>query len=233
MVTDARTAMREALACQHAIAPAAVRHFLPRPADGWSGLAAPGFRTLPCAGEKEPESAGTPARDARPTLEHAWFWLAAVMDPEIPVLSVVDLGIVRHLEWQDAAEGRELVVTWTPTYSGCPAIETINADMKAALTAHGVDAVRFKLQLSPAWTTDWLTAAGRRKLQAYGIAPPACDACVAREIVAGMARRMPAVACPRCSSPHTHCLSPAGSTRCKALYVCDDCLEPFDYFKPH
>ncbi|TAM09225.1 MAG: phenylacetate-CoA oxygenase subunit PaaJ [Nevskiaceae bacterium] len=174
-----------------------------------------------------------PVRAHEPTLQQIWAWLAGVTDPEIPVLSVVDLGIVRDLQWQEAPSGRELILTWTPTYSGCPAVEVINADMKAALVAHGVGNVRLKLQLSPAWTTDWITPAGRQKLRVYGIAPPACGACVAREIVAGMARRMPAVECPRCGSRHTHCLSPAGSTRCKALYACDDCLEPFDYFKPH
>ncbi|HEU0197378.1 MAG TPA: 1,2-phenylacetyl-CoA epoxidase subunit PaaD [Nevskiaceae bacterium] len=182
---------------------------------------------------REPEKGCAPARGPGSTLDQVWSWLAEVMDPEIPVLSVVDLGIVRDLHWQAGATGPELVLTWTPTYSGCPAIEVINADMRRALTAHGVDRVRLKLQLSPAWTTDWLSPAGRAKLKHYGIAPPACGACVAREITTHMARREPAVECPHCGSMHTHCLSPAGSTRCKALYVCDDCREPFDYFKVH
>lgn len=166
-------------------------------------------------------------------LDVVWGWLGEVLDPEIPVLSVVDLGIVRDVAWQLGKSGFELVVTWTPTYSGCPAIEVINSDIQHTLEAHGVERVRLKLQLSPAWTTDWLSVAGRQKLKAYGIAPPACSSCVARQITMNMARRAPAVECPRCGSVRTRCLSPSGSTRCKALYVCDSCLEPFDYFKAH
>lgn len=171
-------------------------------------------------------------------LEQVWAWLGEVMDPEIPVLSVVDLGIVRGLHWEGSDEDAQLVLTYTPTYSGCPALEVINADMKAALHTHGISNVRLEQRLSPAWTTDWLTDSGRQRLKTYGIAPPACDSCVARKIATSMAQRAatnaaPAVECPQCGSHHTHISSAAGSTRCKALYVCDNCREPFDYFKPH
>lgn len=189
------------------------------------------YAPLPACGYPVPHAGGAAGRQV--PLPRVWAWLAEVMDPEIPVLSVVDLGIVRDVYWQNEDGVHELVVTYTPTYSGCPAAEVINADMRGVLAAHGIAHVRMKRQLSPAWTTDWLTDAGRQHLKACGIAPPACGSCVAREIAVGMARREPAVECPCCGSLHTHCVSPFGSTRCKALYVCNACLEPFDYFKPH
>ncbi len=153
---------------------------------------------------------------APPDTTQIWGWLAEIPDPEIPVISVVDLGIVRDVAWQDGA----CVVTITPTYSGCPATEVIGADITRALQARGIAQVRLQRQLSPAWTTDWLSDAGREKLHAYGIAPP---------LPAGMRQ----VACPRCGSPRTALISEFGSTPCKSLHRCEDCLEPFDHFKCH
>ncbi|WP_435105733.1 1,2-phenylacetyl-CoA epoxidase subunit PaaD [Arhodomonas sp. AD133] len=150
-------------------------------------------------------------------------WLAQVTDPEIPVLTIEDLGILRDVRW----DGDELVVTITPTYSGCPAMRTIEQGVQDVLHAHGVERVRVEEQLSPAWTTDWLSDAGREKLRAYGIAPPAGRATSKRALFAPL----PAVACPRCGSTNTTRVSEFGSTACKAQYRCDDCLEPFDYFK--
>jgi ring-1,2-phenylacetyl-CoA epoxidase subunit PaaD len=160
---------------------------------------------------------------ARPSADDVWSWLAEVPDPEIPVISVVDLGIVRGVAWV----GETLVVTITPTYSGCPATSVIAFDIEAALRGRGVDRLRIERRLSPAWTTAWLSEAGREKLRAYGIAPPvegtaACGAGSRREV---------AVACPRCGSTATEKVSQFGSTPCKASYRCTDCLEPFDYFK--
>jgi ring-1,2-phenylacetyl-CoA epoxidase subunit PaaD len=154
-------------------------------------------------------------------------WLRQVPDPEIPVLSVVDLGVVRHAAW----EGDTCVVVITPTYSGCPAMQEIRQDIEHVLRAHGVRSVRVETRLAPAWTTDWLSERGRAALQAYGVAPP-----VERAIdVSGMVRRTeaPAVPCPLCGSRDTRLLSGFGSTSCKALYRCMACREPFDYFKPH
>jgi ring-1,2-phenylacetyl-CoA epoxidase subunit PaaD len=162
-------------------------------------------------------------------------WLGEVMDPEVPVVSVVDLGIVRDVQWQ--AESEAWAVTVTPTYSGCPATEVIAASIREALQAHGVGEVQVRTQLSPAWTTDWMTPKGRDALRDYGIAPPVLRASDAGnsqviDITALMPHRA-AVPCPRCASRKTRLLSQFGSTACKALYQCSDCLEPFDYFKPH
>ena len=167
-------------------------------------------------------------------------WLDAVMDPEVPVISVVDLGIVRDVQWQPAATPGDdpvALVTVTPTYSGCPATEVIAQSIKDALHGHGVRNVAVRTQISPAWTTDWMTPKGRDALRAYGIAPPAaCAPGVAPtqvvDIGALMAPRV-VVPCPQCASRHTRLLSQFGSTACKALYQCRQCLEPFDYFKPH
>ena len=167
-------------------------------------------------------------------------WLDAVMDPEVPVISVVDLGIVREVQWQSAATPGEdpvALVTVTPTYSGCPATEVIAQSIKDALHGHGVRNVVVRTQLSPAWTTDWMTLKGREALRAYGIAPPA--ACApggsGTQVVDIGALLVPreVVPCPQCASRHTRLLAQFGSTACKALYQCRDCLEPFDYFKPH
>jgi ring-1,2-phenylacetyl-CoA epoxidase subunit PaaD len=140
--------------------------------------------------------------------------LAQVPDPEIPVLSVLDLGVIRHLRFRP--DGR-LEVGVTPTYSGCPANAVIKADVVRALEAAGIASVAVDV-LSPPWSSDWLSGEGRRKLEAFGIAPPS--------------RRADApAACPRCGSPRTERVSEFGSTPCKALYRCEACLEPFDYFK--
>ncbi|OZI66106.1 phenylacetate-CoA oxygenase subunit PaaJ [Bordetella genomosp. 1] len=154
-------------------------------------------------------------------------WLEAVPDPEIPVLSVVDLGVVREVRFDDAT----CVVTITPTYSGCPAMREISEDITRTLQAHGVAQVRIETRLSPAWTTDWMSERGRAALKGYGIAAPAERAID----ISGISRRQaaPAIACPRCGSQNTRMISHFGSTSCKALYRCLACHEPFDYFKTH
>jgi len=153
-------------------------------------------------------------------------WLHEVPDPEIPVISVVDLGIVRDV----ARRGDSWVVTITPTYSGCPAMREIEQDVISLLQRKGLADVRVEITLSPAWTTDWMSERGKQALQGYGIAPPqerAVD-------VSGLMRRSePAVPCPQCGSTHTRLISRFGSTACKALYRCQGCSEPFDYFKTH
>lgn len=161
------------------------------------------------------------AVDARPGAADIWRWLDEVPDPEIPVLSVNDLGIVRGVE----VEADGVVVTVTPTYSGCPATAVIAVSIEEGLRRKGVDRVRIKTQISPAWTTDWISPAGREKLKAYGIAPPEGAAC------AGAAMRNAPKECPRCGSAHVEEVSRFGSTPCKASWRCADCLEPFDYFK--
>ncbi|MFG1264813.1 MULTISPECIES: 1,2-phenylacetyl-CoA epoxidase subunit PaaD [Xanthobacter] len=166
-----------------------------------------------------------------PSLDEVWHWLSQVPDPEIPVLSLVDLGIVREVAWSDDT----LVVTVTPTYSGCPATGIINIDIERELNARGVAKVRLERRLSPPWTTDWMSAEGREKLRAYGIAPPVDDTAADGRSLA-LARRLTSgsnltVACPRCGSAQTEKVSQFGSTACKASYRCLSCLEPFDYFK--
>ena len=148
-----------------------------------------------------------------PSLVDVWGWLDEVPDPEIPVISVVDLGIVRDVAW----EGETLVVTVTPTYSGCPATSVISLDIETALRAKGIETLELRRQLSPAWTTDWLSEKGRAKLEAYGIAPPQ---------PAGGPER-----CPHCGAKDVERISQFGSTPCKAHWRCKKCLEPFDYFK--
>ncbi|MCX7069956.1 MAG: phenylacetate-CoA oxygenase subunit PaaJ [Gammaproteobacteria bacterium] len=173
------------------------------------------------------------AAAAPPSLDQVWTWLAEVPDPEIPVISITDLGIVRDARY----DGAQLVVTVTPTYSGCPATEVIAEQIRAALAAHGIADARMETRLSPAWTTDWLSDEGRRKLHDYGIAPPVGRAAANEHAVdLSRLRRMaaaPVVACPRCGSTRTEVLSPSGSTPCKSLYRCTACREPFDYFKCH
>ena len=168
-----------------------------------------------------------------PSLEEIWAWLDSVSDPEIPILSVVDLGIVRDVRWIEenristATDERELVptvvVTVTPTYSGCPAMAVIKNDIQRALLQRGISRVSFETQLSPAWTTDWMTERGRKRLHEYGIAPPEPQA----------ANPSTLIPCPRCGSSDTRLVSRFGSTPCKAFYICNSCLEPFDYFKCH
>jgi ring-1,2-phenylacetyl-CoA epoxidase subunit PaaD len=162
--------------------------------------------------------------------ERAWDVLSAVLDPEVPVLSVRDLGIVRDV----IDHGEELEVVLTPTYSGCPATEAIERSVLDALQAEGLGPARASLRRAPAWTTDWISEEGKRKLREYGIAPPH-TVVPAEAGVQGIRifRRQPepAIACPHCGSTHTERLSPFGSTACKALYRCLACREPFDYFK--
>lgn len=155
--------------------------------------------------------------------EDIWQWMEEVSDPEIPVLTVVDLGIVRKVDM----EGSTPVVTITPTYSGCPAMNTIEEEIKEKLAEHGYADAEVKTVLDPAWTTDWMTDSGRKKLEEYGIAPPAAGS-VNKKALFGEADK---VRCPQCKSEKTHMVSQFGSTACKAMYQCDDCLEPFDYFK--
>ncbi len=167
------------------------------------------------------------------TTEQVWSWLGEVADPEIPVISVVDLGIVRDVAF-DGVHGETCVVTITPTYSGCPAMQVIADSVKEALLAHGLIDVRIVSRLSPAWTTDWMSEAGKAALKGYGIAPPVQHAIDISGLHAGIRRRAaPDVSCPNCGSPHTQLTSEFGSTPCKALYKCLDCREPFDYFKCH
>jgi ring-1,2-phenylacetyl-CoA epoxidase subunit PaaD len=154
----------------------------------------------------------------------AWAVLDGVPDPEIPVLSVVDLGIVREVAESD--DGRTVTVTVTPTYSGCPATEVIMRDVRTALEA-SYDAVDVRTRLSPAWTTDWLSDAGREKLHGFGIAPPA-----GRTTLPLVDVGTPA-ACPRCGSAQVEEIAGFGSTPCKALWRCTSCKEPFDYMKVH
>jgi ring-1,2-phenylacetyl-CoA epoxidase subunit PaaD len=164
------------------------------------------------------------------TLEAAWKVLATIPDPEIPVISIVELGIVRNVR----RDGDALVVTVTPTYSGCPATAMIEADIVKALNQAGTTTCRVETQLAPAWTTDSIAPAARERLRAYGIVPPG-ERSVVHPVDIGGLRRKPAaaIACPRCGSARTIELSRFGSTPCKAQYRCEDCREPFDYFKPH
>jgi ring-1,2-phenylacetyl-CoA epoxidase subunit PaaD len=152
-----------------------------------------------------------------------WQLLETVCDPEVPVLSILDLGIVR-----DVTEIKgQIVITITPTYSGCPAMNVIEMEIRATLFEAHFKNVLIKSVLKPAWTTDWLSENGKRKLEKYGIAPPV----EASGHVGVLFGRLPAVKCPQCGSKKTEMVSLFGSTACKALYKCLDCLEPFDYFK--
>ena len=149
----------------------------------------------------------------RPDLDTIRAWLDQVPDPEIPAISLVDLGVIRDLQWQEEA----LQVTVTPTYSGCPATSLINMEIERALRENGIENVEIKRQISPPWTTDWLSDKGREKLEAYGIAPPQ---------PAGGPEK-----CPHCGGTDLEKISQFGSTPCKAQWRCRSCLEPFDYFK--
>ncbi len=148
--------------------------------------------------------------------------LWGISDPEIPVLSIMDMGIVREIK----ENGNEVTVSITPTYSGCPAMDTIKDDINIALTQAGFKSV-VNLVLTPAWTTDWITEEGRKKLAAYGIAPP-LDAASDKSV---LLHGKKIIKCPQCGSENTVLVSQFGSTACKALFKCEDCLEPFDYFK--
>ncbi|MFY9986757.1 MAG: 1,2-phenylacetyl-CoA epoxidase subunit PaaD [Chthoniobacterales bacterium] len=235
----------------------------------------------------------TDMQTSLPSLEEIWTWLDSVSDPEIPVLSVIDLGIVRKVKWIEENGSSTLVVNVTPTYSGCPAIAVIKNDIQRELQQRGINRVRIETQLSPAWTTDWMTKRGRTRLLEYGIAPPGpcarlsrsfqrqsgegatlqhsttpslrpqevehslsdearaqcCQplevglASEARSTTGGWRSRKheheapgaqdDAICCPRCGSSDTRVVSQFGSTPCKAFYICNSCLEPFDYFKCH
>ncbi len=168
-----------------------------------------------------------------------WALLHEVPDPEIPVLSICDLGIVREVRSEPRVE-----VLLTPTYAGCPAMHAIEESVLAALHSHGYADAQVRTTLAPPWTTDWITPAGRARLKEYGIAPPgaaragsdgnAAGAGAAQPVrFATIGRKEQPVACPLCDSTHTELLSQFGSTACKALYRCLDCREPFDYFKPY
>lgn len=168
-----------------------------------------------------------------PAVEDVWAWLADVEDPEIPALSVVDLGIVRDIQWSSDPAGAECVVTITPTYSGCPATDTIAQSIRDTLLRHGVTRSKLVTRISPAWTTEWLSADAHRKLRDYGIAPPVAHLIPISAIGRGPRPALLPVACPRCASERSELTSQFGSTPCKALYRCLDCLEPFDLFKCH
>lgn len=155
-----------------------------------------------------------------------WRLLESVMDPELPVLSVVDLGIVRTVQ----LEGTAVEVVITPTYTGCPAMDVITMQLKIVLASAGYSPVTIQSVLSPAWTTEWMSEAGKDKLKAYGIAPPNPKQSVCTP---EYFQREEAVECPHCGSYQTNMISEFGSTACKALYRCSACQEPFDYFKCH
>ncbi|MDQ8936563.1 1,2-phenylacetyl-CoA epoxidase subunit PaaD [Acinetobacter rudis] len=157
-------------------------------------------------------------------VERCWKILEQVADPEIPVLSILDLGMVRGIELNPKDE---IVVRLTPTYSGCPAVDLLKTQIVEALAAEGMTPVQVLVDLSEAWTTDWMSESGKKKLQAYGIAPPQGEAQHCGTHVA----LTDGVPCPHCLSQDTRILSEFSSTACKALYRCQSCLEPFDYFK--
>ncbi|OPZ04299.1 MAG: putative 1,2-phenylacetyl-CoA epoxidase, subunit D [Alphaproteobacteria bacterium ADurb.BinA305] len=165
-------------------------------------------------------------------VDKVWATLEPLTDPEIPVVTLRELGILRDV--RETAAGIEVVIT--PTYSGCPAMGQIEDDVRASLEQAGI-AARVITQLAPAWTTDWMSDEAKEKLRAYGIAPPhrTCGSSGGEVSVLKFVRRQPtaAVACPQCGSTHTVVTSEFGSTACKALYKCLDCQEPFDYFKPY
>lgn len=154
------------------------------------------------------------------TKQNIWDILNAVLDPEVPVLSVVDLGIVRDVNIKDdVAE-----ITITPTYTGCPATEVIATNIRLALIENGIMDFKILTSITPPWTTDWITGEGKKKLEEYGIAPPKGKA--GEMVTEG-------IVCPQCKSTNTIMISEFGSTACKSLFKCNDCKEPFDYFKCH
>ncbi len=156
-----------------------------------------------------------------------WTLLQEVPDPEIPVISIVDLGVVRDVKIKDDC----LEVVMTPTYSGCPAMGIMEIDVLSKLAENGFDDVKVSRRLSPAWTTDWMSDAGRDKLKQYGIAAPIDEYKGCLPCAGGLIESDMTIHCPQCGSAKTECISPFGSTACKANYRCLDCLEPFDYFK--
>jgi ring-1,2-phenylacetyl-CoA epoxidase subunit PaaD len=163
------------------------------------------------------------AADTIELRQRAWDAAAQVVDPEIPVLTIADLGVLREVT---VSEGH-VEVTITPTYSGCPAMNMIALEIALALERAGFQNPKIRSVLSPAWTTDWMSQEGRRKLRDYGIAPPQAGG--SRRALFGVER----ITCPQCGSDNTEVLSEFGSTACKALWRCKSCREPFDYFKCH
>ena len=179
---------------------------------------------------ERPAIATAAAGPTTPALDVVWDALSTVPDPEIPVVSIVELGIVRNVAWNE----RRLQVDITPTYSGCPATEMIATLIRERLAAIGVHDVDLMQRLSPPWSTDWIAPEAKEKLNAFGIAPPHVTR--GRVDVTGISplrHAAMAIACPRCGSTQTKLLSQFGSTACKAQYRCTACLEPFDYFRPH
>ena len=162
-----------------------------------------------------------------PTREQIFEWLGEVTDPEVPVLTILDLGIVRDVQLSPG--GGEVKVSITPTYSGCPAMDAIGMNIRLALSGHGIKKVNVDLQLQPAWTTDWMTEEGKTKLKEYGIAPPG-RLTKNRPLALFEEEEVP---CPRCDSINTKLVSNFGATSCKAAYVCNSCHEPFEHFKCH
>jgi ring-1,2-phenylacetyl-CoA epoxidase subunit PaaD len=160
------------------------------------------------------------------SVEKVWSLLETVTDPEVPVLTIIDLGIVRDVKVQD----NKVEIIITPTYSGCPAMDVISMNIRMALLQEGITNISIKQNLSPAWTTDWMTEEGKQKLKAYGIAPPQYKQVVCEPEAFA---KEEAIQCPLCNSYNTRLVSQFGSTACKALYQCNDCKEPFDYFKCH
>ena len=160
--------------------------------------------------------------------QNIWKILEQVTDPEVPVLTITDLGIVRDVKIDNTPLGNGgIEVVITPTYTGCPAMDMIAMNIKLALIENGYTNFKITAVLSPAWTTDWMSEDGKRKLKEYGIAPPQSES--------GRFQQPQSfhVTCPQCNSNNTKCISEFGSTACKALYQCNDCKEPFDYFKCH
>jgi ring-1,2-phenylacetyl-CoA epoxidase subunit PaaD len=162
------------------------------------------------------------------TKEDVLGWLADVTDPEVPALTILDLGIVRDIEITETENAPSVKVWITPTYSGCPAMDVIAIGIRMALAGHGAQHIQVEPQLSPAWTTDWMTEDGKRKLKEYGIAPPNRKAFQSLGLF-----EEEVVACPRCGSEETELVSQFGPTSCKALYKCLSCKEPFELFKCH
>ena len=156
------------------------------------------------------------------TKEEIYSWLEEVSDPEVPVLSIIDLGVVRNVSF----ENNTWLITLTPTYSGCPAMQTMEEEILLKLKERGLSSVKILTTLSPAWTTDWLSENGRKKLKAYGIAPPEDEQ--DKSLLFSSPTIVP---CPVCNSKNTRLISQFGSTACKAHYQCSECQEPFDYFK--
>jgi ring-1,2-phenylacetyl-CoA epoxidase subunit PaaD len=159
-----------------------------------------------------------------------WQLLENVPDPEVPVLSVVDLGVIRHVEVGEQYGGQWVQVTITPTYTGCPAMDMIATHIRMELSMAGFNTVELLQQLSPAWTTDWMSKNGKEKLRNYGIAPPMERLSITQGTNPDEDK---GIQCPNCGSYNTKMISHFGSTACKALHQCGDCKEPFDYFKCH